>query len=122
MPWETHEAIRAPRGYVKWFEWAYKPEGVKQIGCIYTAQGFEFEYVGVIVGNDLIYDAKSDCLVTDIKATADPALKRNSAAFDTHARNIYRTLLSRGMRGCYVYFTNKGTEKYFRDRMEAHRS
>ena len=122
MPWETHEAIRAPRGYVKWFEWAYKPEGVKQIGCIYTAQGFEFEYVGVIVGNDLIYDAKSDCLVTDINATADPALKRNSAAFDTHARNIYRTLLSRGMRGCYVYFTNKGTEKYFRDRMEAHRS
>lgn len=44
MPWETHgEITRPPTGYVKWFEWAYRPEGIKQVGCIYTAQGFEFD-------------------------------------------------------------------------------
>ena len=42
MPWETKDTItNIPKGYVKWYEWAYKPEGIKQVGCIYTAQGFE---------------------------------------------------------------------------------
>ncbi|PIZ54822.1 ATP/GTP-binding protein, partial [Candidatus Woesearchaeota archaeon CG_4_10_14_0_2_um_filter_57_5] len=50
MPWETHSKVTPPKGYVRWYEWAYKPEGIKQVGCIYTAQGFEFDYVGVIVG------------------------------------------------------------------------
>ena len=58
MPWETHGNIKPPEGYVMWYEWAYKPEGVKQVGCIYTAQGFEFDYIGVIVGPDLKYDKK----------------------------------------------------------------
>ena len=54
MPWETHDKITSiPKGYVRWYEWAYRPEGIKQVGCIYTAQGFEFDYVGVIIGNDL---------------------------------------------------------------------
>ena len=69
MPWETHDKITPPRGYVKWYQWAYKKEGIKQIGCIYTAQGFEFDYIGVIVGNDLVYDPISDSLKADITAT-----------------------------------------------------
>ena len=55
---------RPPKGYVKWYEWAYKPEGIKQVGCIYTAQGFEFDYIGVIIGKDLIYDPKQDKLIS----------------------------------------------------------
>lgn len=118
MPWETHGNIRPPKGYVKWYEWAYRPEGIKQVGCIYTAQGFEFEYIGVIIGDDLVYDPETDSLKADISATADPTLKRGKANFEMHVKNIYRTLMSRGMRGCYVYFTNKQTEAYFRKRME----
>ncbi|MBL8021387.1 MAG: DUF2075 domain-containing protein [Leptospirales bacterium] len=118
MPWETHDKIRPPKGYVKWFEWAYRPEGFKQIGCIYTAQGFEFEYVGVIIGDDLSYSAESNLLIGNIAATRDPMLRRGAENFETHVKNIYRTLLSRGMKGCYVYFTNKETERYFRSRME----
>ncbi len=119
MPWETHEKItRPPKGYVKWYEWAYRPEGVKQVGCIYTAQGFEFDYIGVIIGDDLIYDEKTDSLNGDITATQDPALKKSPESFETHVRNIYRVLLTRGMRGCCVYFVNKETEKYFRSRIE----
>jgi uncharacterized protein len=115
MPWETHgEITRPPKGYVKWYEWAYRPEGVKQIGCIYTAQGFEFDYAGVIIGDDLVYDKKTDSLKADIRATRDPTLKRSKQNFEMYVKNIYRTLLTRGMKGCYVYFTNKDTENYFR--------
>ena len=120
MPWETHDKItRTPPGYVKWYEWAYKPEGIKQVGCIYTAQGFEFDYIGVIIGNDLRYDHHSDSLTGDITASKDPMLKRDVQTFDMHVKNIYRTLLTRGMKGCYVYFTDKGTEDFFRNRMES---
>ena len=119
MPWETHEKIgRPPKGYVKWYEWAYKPEGIKQVGCIYTAQGFEFDYIGVIIGKDLIYDPKQDKLIADISETADPTLRRNKDNFATYVKNIYRTLLSRGMKGCYVYFVDDGTRQYFEKYME----
>lgn len=118
MPWETHGNItRPPKGYVKWYEWAYRPEGFKQVGCIYTAQGFEFDYVGVIVGDDLVYNPETGKLTADIAATRDPTLKKSKENFEHHVKNIYRTLLSRGMRGCYVYFTNKSTENYFKERM-----
>ena len=117
MPWETHDKIKTPKGYVKWFEWAYRPEGFKQVGCIYTAQGFEFDYVGVIIGADLIYDRENDNLSSNIEATRDPTLKRSKENFEEHMKNIYRTLLSRGMKGCYVYFVDKETEKFFRSRM-----
>ena len=118
MPWETHDKVTPPKGYAKWYEWAYKPEGIKQVGCIYTAQGFEFDYVGVIIGNDLVYNVETDKLVADITATADPMLRRNKENFEKHVKNIYRVLMSRGMKGCYVYFTNENTRKFFESRLE----
>ena len=118
MPWETHEKIvHPPKGYVKWYEWAYKTQGIKQIGCIYTAQGFEFDYIGVIIGDDLVYNKPTDSLGANVKATADKTLKSNPETFSTHVRNIYRVLLTRGMRGCYVFFTNKETERFFKSRI-----
>ncbi len=118
MPWETHDRIKPPKGYVRWYEWAYKPEGIKQVGCIYTAQGFEFDYIGVIVGPDLIYDEDSGRLIGNIDATKDPVLRRKKDKFNEYVKNIYRVLLSRGMKGCYVYFCDEGTEEFFRSRME----
>lgn len=120
MPWETHGQItKPPKGFVKWYEWAYRPEGFKQIGCIYTAQGFEFDYVGVIIGDDLCFDSQTGKLAADINATQDPTLRRSRDNFEHHVKNIYRTLLSRGMKGCYVYFTNKETEQFFKSMIEA---
>lgn len=115
MPWETKDSVRnVPKGYVKWFEWAYKPEGIKQVGCIYTAQGFEFDYIGVIVGPDLRYNKESKSLITDRNATKDPTLKRSKENFDTYVRNIYRVLMSRGMKGCYVYCCDKDLSDYLK--------
>ncbi len=63
------------------------------------------------------YDKERDCLVGDPSATRDPVLKRGSERFDEYVKNIYRVLMSRGLKECYVYFVDKGTENYFRSRM-----
>lgn len=117
LPWETHGNITPPKDYVKWYEWAYKPEGIKQVGCIYTAQGFEFDYIGVIVGPDLKYDKENDCLIGNPQGTKDPMLKRSKQRFDDYVKNIYRVLMSRGMKGCYVYFVDKEVEAFFKKRI-----
>jgi len=111
MPWETKDSIKKiPSGYVKWYEWAYKPEGIKQIWCVYTAQWFEFDYIWVIIWPDLKFE--SGRLVTDKNATKDPVLKRSWDEIDWYIRNIYRVLMSRGMKGCYVYACDKDLRDY----------
>ena len=120
MPWESSDAIqKLPAGYVKWYEWAYRPEGIKQCGCIYTAQGFEFDYAGVIIGPDLKYDTVTKKIITDKSESQDPVLKRTVAeanmTFDEYVRNIYRVLMSRGMKGCYLYIVDEPLRQYFKD-------
>ena len=118
MPWETKDTINPiPKGYVKWYEWAYKPEGIKQVGCIYTAQGFEFDYVGVIIGPDLYYDKESRRIETNKSATRDPMLRRGSDSYDEYVRNIYRVLMSRGMKGCYVYCCDPDLQDYLTEQL-----
>jgi uncharacterized protein len=100
--------------------WAYDPNGINQIGCVYTAQGFEFDYVGVIFGNDLIFDAATAEWKGNPTNSADRQVRTAEPTFFMKAvKNTYRVLLSRGMKGCYVYFMNKATESFFRSRMEA---
>ena len=126
MPWETHDDIvkfgKLPKGYVKWFEWAYKPEGIKQVGCIYTAQGFEFDYAGVIIGEDLQYDPIQQLIITDKSKSKDPVLcmtrQEATMTFDQYVRNIYRVLMSRGMKGCYVYIMDEELRNYFKSRLK----
>ena len=119
MPWETHRNFtKTPKGYVKWYEWAYKPEGIKQVGCIYTAQGFEFDYAGVIIGPDLIYNPKTHRIETVKSATSDPMLKKSPSeatmTYDDYVRNIYRVLMSRGMKGCYLYICDENLRDYMK--------
>jgi len=98
MPWET-KGDQGVGENPPWFEWAIKPKGFEQVGCIYTAQGFEFDYIGVIVGNDLYYDPESNSLKGDITKTRDPTLKRDVDNFENYAKNIYRVLQTRGLKG-----------------------
>lgn len=121
MPWETHDKVpyaQLTKKYPHWYEWAYKPLGIEQVGCIYTAQGFEFDYAGVIIGGDLKYDQISKKIITDKNACKDPVLKRNvqeaNMTFDDYVRNIYRVLMSRGMKGCYVYIVDKSLRNYIK--------
>jgi hypothetical protein len=99
--------------------WATDPNGIRQVGCVYTIQGFELDYVGVIWGRDLNYDFDGAGWAGDKKASADPAVKRSGDHFLRILKNTYRVLLSRGMKGCYVYFMDRDTARFIQSRMES---
>jgi hypothetical protein len=118
-PWDAKPEARilAP-GIPPASLWAYDPNGINQVGCIYTAQGFEFDYVGVIFGEDLVYDFDKQEWVGDQSKSSDSVVKRSKDKFIDLVKNTYRVLLSRGMKGCYAYFMNKDTERFFKSRIE----
>ncbi|MCA1318372.1 DUF2075 domain-containing protein [Bacillus tianshenii] len=109
--------------------WAIDPESVNEAGCIHTCQGLEFEYVGVIIGDDMRLEngriitdhskrAKTDSSLKGLKKLIkeDPANAAKVA--DEIIRNTYRTLMTRGQKGCYVYCTDEGLAGYLRERFE----
>jgi hypothetical protein len=118
-PWnaKSDSGSLAP-GIPKESLWAYDDGGVNQVGCIYTAQGFEFDYVGVIFGPDLVYEPEAAEWKGDKTKSHDTVVKRSGDRFTQMVKNTYRVLLTRGMKGCYVYFMDKNTEHFFRSRTE----
>jgi len=105
-------------------EWIMNENSVEEVGCIHTCQGLELDYVGVIVGGDLeILDgklttnpagrAKTDKSLAGYKTELKLAPESAALKADELIRNTYRTLMSRGMKGCYVYFTNPEVSDYF---------
>jgi DUF2075 family protein len=118
-PWNAHPEIRTTNANIpKAPKWAHDENGINQIGCIYTAQGFEFDYVGVIVGKDLTYDLDLQKWIGNKEYSEDAVVKRSKEKFVDLLKNTYRVLLSRGMKGCYVYFEDKDTERFVKSRME----
>lgn len=118
-PWNARpEATKLAANIPKATLWAHDPNGMNQIGCIYTAQGFEFDYVGIIFGNDLTYNFDLQRWEGHKKNSHDVVVKRSGEKFTDLVKNTYRVLLSRGMMGCYVYFMDKDTERFFKSRME----
>jgi hypothetical protein len=98
--------------------WAYDPAGLEQVGCVYTAQGFEFDYAGVIWGSDLVYDPDNSTWVGQRQNSKDTVVARSKDQFVDLVKNTYRVLLTRGLRGCYLCFTDKATERLIRSRTE----
>jgi DUF2075 family protein len=105
MPWERKDTF---------WKWATDDSGMEQVGTVYTAQGFEFDYIGVIFGNDLIYDWDKNQWRSVSENSNDTQVKRNNPDLARHLQNVYRVLMSRAHRGVYVYFMDKETERYFR--------
>ena len=108
MPWEKKDAF---------WKWATDDSGMEQVGTVYTAQGFEFDYIGVIFGNDLIYDFMKNKWVAKPQNSYDSAVTRGNAKLADHLKHVYRVLLSRAHKGVYIYFMDKDTEKYFRSNL-----
>jgi len=98
--------------------WATDPNGINQIGCVYNIQGFELDYIGVIWGRDLVYSFDQQTWVGDKKESHDQIVKRSKEQFVELVKNTYRVLLSRGMKGCFVHFMDRDTERFVRSRME----
>jgi len=85
---------------------------------VYNAQGFEFDYAGVIMGPDLRYDFDSQAWQGHPENSHDAVVKRDKTRFTDLTKNTYRVLFSRGMKGCYAYFMDKDTERFFKSRMD----
>ncbi|MGE0639330.1 MAG: DNA/RNA helicase domain-containing protein [Thermoanaerobaculia bacterium] len=117
-PWNARpDAGKLAPGIPKSNLWAHDPGGLFQIGCVYTAQGFEFDFVGVIFGKDLTYDLDRQVWEGHPEVSQDTKVKRAKGEFLALVKNTYRVLLSRGLKGCFVYFEDKDTERFFRSRI-----
>ena len=109
---------------------AISENSVNEAGCIHTTQGLEFDYVGVIMGDDIRYE--NGHVVTDFtkRASTDQSIKglkkmykenpdEALARADEIIKNTYRTLMTRGMKGCYIYCTDPGMREYIRKRLDS---
>ena len=109
--------------------WMVDSGSVSEVGCIHTCQGLEMDYVGVIIGPDLIF--KNGQMKTDVtkRSSRDKSIrgykKKMSAdkegaerKLDGIIKNTYRTLMTRGLKGCFVYCTDKALEKYLLQRLK----
>ena len=108
--------------------YAIDPGSINEVGCIHTSQGLEFDYVGVIIGKDLRFE--NGKIITDFtqRARTDNSLKGIKSIYkknpaqalqiaDEIIKNTYKTLMTRGMKGCYVYCCDKALADYLRQRI-----
>lgn len=104
--------------------WIKSPASVNEVGCIHTCQGLEVDYIGVMIGPDLV--VRNGRVVTrpEFRSKMDSTLKGYKKAFredpaaatskaDRIIKNTYRTLMTRGQKGCYIYCTDEETAEYF---------
>lgn len=111
--------------------WIIAENSIEQVGCIHTCQGLEVDYIGVIIGPDLVVRDgqvvtspeqrdKHDKSIRGWKKMMkeQPTLAKSET--DLIIKNTYRTLMTRGMKGCYLYCTDKETAQYFESRLSQH--
>lgn len=125
MPWNAKsDAKRLGPGIPKSDFWASAKEGINQVGCVYTAQGFEFDYVGVIVGPDLVYRPMEGGWKGQRDQSRDRVVRSGvtEQEFTDFVKSTYCVLLTRGGRGCYVYFMDAPTRDFFLRRTESIRT
>ncbi len=105
--------------------WIIKPESINQIGCIHTCQGLEASYIGVIIGPDLIVRDGEVLVDPSKRSKMDNSIKGYKTLLSQNPdiakekinriiKNTYRTLMTRGMKGCYVYCVDEETNEYFK--------
>jgi DUF2075 family protein len=110
-PWSD---ARAPPSFL----WASEDGGFGQVGCVYTAQGFEYDWNGVIFGPDLVW--RDGRFVSQVSESKDPAFRGQAAGqFDAAVRNVYKVLLTRGMAGTVITSTDAQTREALRSLVSA---
>jgi DUF2075 family protein len=109
--------------------WLIAPGSIDQVGCIHTCQGLELDYVGVIIGPDLVARdgrlrtaperrSRQDRSIRGYKRLLESDPEETRMRLDRLIRNTYRTLLTRGMKGCYVFCVDVKTRDYFEELLQ----
>lgn len=107
---------------------AMDKDSIHEAGCIHTTQGLEFDYVGVIIGDDLRFEngeiitdyskrARGDTSLRGIKKMMKQEKESAEQLSDEIIKNTYRTLMTRGQKGCYIFCTDKALSAYITDRL-----
>ncbi|MEV0053523.1 DUF2075 domain-containing protein [Saccharopolyspora shandongensis] len=112
-PWNTPSGVSVPDAPPASL-WASDPRGFGQVGCVYTAQGFEYDWAGVIFGEDLVFRRQHGWCAQQGK-TKDPSLKDTSPKFFNRlVRNTYKVLMTRGMQGVCLHSVDPETNEFLR--------
>jgi len=116
MPWNFSQES---------YLWSIKPDSVKEIGCIHTCQGLELDYVGVIIGKDLIYRDGQVLVDPSKRSRGDSSIKGYKSMLKKQPeeareliraiiKNTYRTLMTRGMKGCYIWCQDEELQEHMK--------
>lgn len=109
-------------------EWIASPTSIDEVGSIHTVQGYDLNYAGVIIGNDLQWDEDAQRLVVDRDSYFDKKGKENNPVLGKtysdedllrYVCNVYAVLMTRGIRGTYVLSTNSATRRFLRTQLHA---
>lgn len=96
-------------------DWVNSPDSINEVGCIHTTQGYDLNYVGVIIGPELDYDFENERLVIFKDRYKDKAGKNtvnDEHILKDYIINIYKTIFLRGIKGTYIYAVNENLNKY----------
>ena len=102
--------------------WIISSNAVNEIGCIHTVQGYDLNYVGVIIGPDLSYNKEKNKIEVHIDKLKDTNVKRGTEeeAVEEYMINTYKTLLERGIKGCYIYACDESMQEYLKKFVESY--
>lgn len=102
--------------------WALQETGLNQVGCIHTSQGLEFDYVGILIGHDLVFDPKTLKVKANRAEYYDTSgmagLSNRPEELNRLIKNIYKVLCSRGMKGCSIFVRDEHLRNHFKSRLE----
>lgn len=96
--------------------WILSDNAINEIGCIHTVQGFDLNYIGIIFGKEIDYDPDTNSMMIDRKSFFDTKVKANTdyEVLKTFIINTYKVLMTRGIKGCYIYCYNKNLREYLK--------
>lgn len=97
-------------------DWVNSENAINEVGCIHTVQGYDLNYVGVIIGPEITYDKDNNKFVIHKEMYADRYGKQtinDDEQLENYIKNIYKTLLTRGIQGTYIYIVDEGLRNYF---------
>ncbi len=97
-------------------EFMLRPESIDEVGCVHTVQGYDGNIMGVIFGSEIDYDPSNNRITIDLRKFYDTKVKRETeeTLVKKYVINAYKVMLSRGIKGTYLFACNNNLREYLR--------